>query len=373
MLYLDANATSPTTCLALKEFHSVIRTGPLNPSSAHEAGRKALRILECARDTVADTLGCDEENVFFTSGGTEGNNLAVSGFAKLQSASTSFSAVEHPSVSGPCSHVAAQPLGVDASGAVKLDVLDLVLRSAAGQPHLVCVQAANSETGVVQPLSEIRAAVARHPNAYLMVDAAQAYGRVRLDLEGVDVLTASGHKFGAPAGSGFVYLSDRMLSVLPPSSFGGGQEGGIRPGTQPVALAAGLAAAAEERFEDLEGYASAMRSIRDAFEDAIVRLVPGTAVVAKDAERLPNTSNILFSGEEALSLVARLDAAGVMASAGTACAAARPQASPVLLAMGYGEDEALSCVRFSFGPWLDHSDIERAAGVVAETAKGRRA
>lgn len=370
MIYLDANATTAVSAAVRVAVDSIFDEGPLNPSSPHQAGSNAKNRLEAARQAIADALGgVSFENVFFTSGGTEANNLVIRGFDRLHGTRVYCTAVEHASVIGPVSESTSPTvLAVGQDGILDLPrALSEIGDNGAGKT-LACIQAANSETGIVQPLQEIIAAMCGADDIFIMVDAAQAFGRIPIDLGGIDALTFSGHKLHGPPGTGFLYLSDRLLEVLPPILIGGGQESGVRPGTQNVAGACGLAVAVTERMASFDTDVSKLRNLRDRLEEGILQLVPSAKVVGYSSHRVPNTSNIMFSGLDALAVLARLDAAGVLCSTGSACSSARPQGSPVLKAMGLSEREASSCLRFSVSVANTVGEVDEAARIIAACA-----
>lgn len=370
-IYLDANATTALSAEARAAFLAVLEAGPHNPSSVHSAGARAREIMERARMDLADALGgVDPDNLYFTSGGTEGNNIVVRGFASVPGAAVLCSSVEHASVSGPVRASKGDFLPVRPDGILDIDVAERAVRSIpADQAVLVCVQAANSETGIVQPVAEITERLRQaRDGVYLLVDAAQAFGRIKLDAEVADAVTFSGHKLHAPTGTGFLWLSDRLKEILPPFAIGGGQERGVRPGTQNVAGAAALAAAVSERMSGFEGAAARLARLRDTLEKGVLASVPGSYVVGAGSPRVPNTTNIFFPGQDAQSLMARLDAEGVMCSTGSACSSARPEASPVLKAMGMSERDASRCLRFSVSVMNTEEEIDEAVRVIARVA-----
>lgn len=367
-IYLDANATTAISSAARDALMEVIVAGPHNPSSAHEAGARARTLLERARQEVADALGeADSDNVFFTSGGTESNNIVIRWFADL-SASIYCAPVEHPSVLLPVKAASGTVVPVRGDGLIDVDAATQAVRAAVQDaPVLFCIQAANSETGIVQPLRPIVEAVKSvREDAYVLVDAAQAMGRIRLDVDLADAVTFSGHKLHAPAGTGVLYLSDRLLERLPHVFKGGGQEGGVRPGTQNVAGACALAVALEERMSNFEEHTAKLASLRDRLQAGILAAVPGSRVVGADVPRVPNTLNVCFPGTDAQALLARLDGEGVYCSTGSACSSARPEASPVLKAMGMSEREASSCLRFSVSVDNTQEEMDAAAQIVGK-------
>jgi len=238
-----------------------------------------------------------------------------------------------------------------------------------GKPLIVSVQWANSETGVIQPIDEIVGTVrSLRPDAFVHVDAAQAIGRIPLRATGIDAITCSGHKLHAPAGTGFVAFADPDEDRIVPLVLGGGQERGLRSGTQNVVGAVGLGAAFEERAAHWAEACNAMLAMRDAFERAVIDGFPGATVNGDGAPRVPNTTNIRFPGVDAMALVAALDQRDVACSVGSACSSGRPEPSHVLAAMGLTEREAYSSARFSFSVLNTMEEAIKAAGIVVGAA-----
>ncbi|NKE46345.1 aminotransferase class V-fold PLP-dependent enzyme [Roseomonas frigidaquae] len=322
-LYLDANATEPLRPEARAAVLAALDLAG-NPSSVHAAGRAARRVLEAARDQVAARFGAGAGEVVFTSGGTEANALAIRALAAGRRVLAG--ATEHPAV------LAAAPgatlLPVLSDGTLDLDALEAML---AGPPALVCLMAANNETGVIHPLAEA-AALCRAQGALLHVDAVQAAGRgaVSLAALGADSLAISGHKLGGPKGAGAVLLRPGL--ELAPLIAGGGQERGRRGGTEALPAIAGLGAAAAAADP---AQAARLAALRDAIEAGC--LAQGARVAGQAAPRLPNTSNLILPGAAAETQVIALDLAGVQVSAGAACSSGKVGRSHVLAAMGQAE------------------------------------
>ena len=372
---LDANATTRPLDEVIGVVSAAMRGDGGNPSSAHWRGGIARTLLEGARDDVTRLLpGTLPEGVIFTSGGTEANNAVLTP-AGLDSRGITLitTAVEHSSVLQPAERFARMGgkvviLPVSRDGMVEPNALGKAVRNAAGTV-LVSVQWANSETGVVQPISHLTAeARGARPDVLFHSDVAQAIGRVRIDLaaNGIDVATFSGHKLHGPQGIGALVLRDPELKVSP-FILGGGQERGMRSGTQNVAGAAGLGLAMRIRAAEFDTLVGRLSVMRESFEHAVLSLVPEARLNGVAAQRVPNTSNILFPGIEAMELIARLEAKGLACSLGSACSSARPEPSHVLLAMGLTETEAFSCVRFSFSILNTLDEADRAARLVGET------
>jgi cysteine desulfurase len=366
---LDANANAAPTVAVKAAVMAALGQGA-NPSSAHGAGEDARRLLETARDAVC--LLCEglyPEDVVFTSGCTEANNL-VAASARAAGAALITTVVEHPSMLRPAEALRAAGgrvvlLAVGPDGRIDLDALRRLLKAEAG-PTWVSVQAANSETGVLQPLEEIAALCAEHGNVLFHSDAAQAFGKAMLRLgggRGPDVASLSGHKLHAPMGVGALILAEgegRLSAQL----LGGDQERGLRAGTQSAPLIAGLGEACRTRAVSLAADVAHMARLRDHLEYALRAALPSIVVHGEGAPRLPNTSNMRFPRVDAMALVAQLDAEGVLTSQGSACHSRRPEPSPVLMAMGCSEAEAYSAVRFSVSPLNTQDEIEASVAII---------
>jgi cysteine desulfurase len=364
--YLDWNATAPLRPEARQAVAAALElTG--NPSSVHAEGRAARALVETARAQVADLIGAEPGNVTFTSGGTEANVMALS--PDIQTGRLPardrllVSGVEHPSVAagGRFRPDQIEILPVDSTGVVDLGALEARLAAlAAGGAHpLVSVMLANNETGVIQPIAEV-AALAHAHGALLHVDAVQAAGRIAIDINalGADLLTLSAHKIGGPQGVGAVIRRDEALRIAPLVR-GGGQERGLRGGTEDVAGIVGFGAAATAAQRDLAEAAGRMAALRDALEHGLRQVEPATVIFGTAAERLPNTTLFTVSGLRAETAIIAFDLAGVALSSGSACSSGKVQPSHVLAAMGVDPALAKGAVRVSIGWDTNESDIER--------------
>ena len=349
-VYLDHNATSPVrpaASTAVCEALSLVG----NASSVHGFGRAARRVVEDARDRIAALVGSRPDQVVFTSGGTEANNLALRGTALSR---VLVSAVEHHSVLEAVPGVETIP--VDEEGVVDLAALESML-AMDGTPALVSVMLANNETGVVQPVAKV-ARAARSLGAMVHCDAVQAAGKLRVRLEdlGVHVLTLSAHKMGGPQGTGALVVGDGVS--LAPLVQGGGQERGRRAGTETVALIAGFGAAAEVADQDV-GASERLLLLRDDLERRLAGAAPAVRVFGSGALRLPNTTCVSMSGVASESQVMALDLAGVAVSAGSACSSGKVTTSHVLRAMGVDEADAATAIRVSLGWTSTEADVDR--------------
>jgi cysteine desulfurase len=372
-IYLDHNATAPM----LPEVADAVREAWLrytgNPASQHEPGRQARRALEAARESIANLLGAqtaghETDQLIFTSGGTESNNLALTGL--LNKAGDGIaglkprlitSSLEHPSVAACAAHLARNgveliKLPVTPQGVTRHDALPDLL---ADNTRLVSVMLANNETGVLQGVAEI-AALCRDSLVLMHTDASQAVGKIPVHFRqlGVDALTAAAHKFHGPAGIGILLI--RHGVPLASSLQGGFQQTGLRPGTEPIALAVGMKTALELATRELDARRQRMTELRDQLERQILAGYADAVVIGADAPRLPHTSNIAFVGLDRQALVIALDLAGVACSTGSACASGSSEPSPALVAMGLPEAQISSSVRFSLGATTTPADIDEA-------------
>ena len=373
-IYLDHNATAPI----LPEVADAVRDAALrypgNPASQHEAGRQARRALEAARERIGEILGArtagmDADQIIFTSGGTEANNLALHGLHKAGDGIAGppprliISPLEHPSVARTAESLAAsgcrlEKLAVDGNGVVCIEHLERLLAAPA---QLVSVMLASNETGVLQPIAEI-AAFCRKRGILLHTDAVQAVGKIPVSFRdlGVDALTAAAHKFHGPLGIGVLIV--RHGVSLAPALHGGFQQAALRPGTESTALAIGMQTALELWHRDAEKRRLRLSALRAQFEQLIHTGYPEAVIVGAAAPRLPHTSNIAFTGLDRQALVMAFDLAGVACSTGSACTSGSSEPSLALLAMGLPEGVISSSVRFSLGAPTTVADVTEAAG-----------
>ena len=354
LAYLDYNATAPTKPEVAEAVARACEMGG-NPSSVHRAGRVARRAIEDARVKVAALAGAPSNEVVFTSGGTEANNLALKGMGVRRLLA---SAVEHDSVLAAAANSGAEVtlVPVDGDGVVDLATLERLLASDTA-PTLVSVMLANNETGVIQPVAQV-AMLAHKAGALMHCDAVQAPGRIALDLAalGADLLTLSAHKLGGPQGVGALIARDRApLAAL---QHGGGQELGRRAGTENVAGIVGFGVAAELAGNDL-GLSAEIARLRDRLESRLRALAPGLRIFGTGAERLPNTICLALPGVAAEIQVMALDLAGIAVSAGAACSSGKVTPSHVLRAMGVPEEEVGSAIRVSLGWRTTAGDLDR--------------
>ncbi|MCE2802606.1 MAG: cysteine desulfurase family protein [Gemmatimonadota bacterium] len=377
-IYLDHAATTPVRPEVLEAMTPFFGPRFGNPSSTHRWGREARAALDEARERVAQCLHAAPDEVCFTSGGTESDNLAVLGAWRSLKAhgkrAVVTSPTEHKAVL-VAAHQAAKEgaeeriLAVVASGAV--DLADAEAKLAPGDVAIASVMWVNNETGIVQPIAELTALAKAH-GALFHTDAVQAFGKVEVDATRIpfDFASVSGHKLGAPKGIGCFYI--RRGTSLEPLFFGGSQDRGRRPGTENVAMAVGLARAMELAIAEREAHWRELEAMRDALEAALRERVPGLVVHSAGAARAPHILNVSVPGTDSESLLMALDLQGVAASSGSACQSGSVTPSHVLSAMGIPADVANAAVRMSFGSLSTPADVTRVAELFpALVAKAR--
>ena len=365
LVYLDSAATTPLRPEARAALLPFLDGRFGNPSSLHRAGREARAALEDARARLARVIGASPREVVFTRGGTEADALAVLGRAReVRGAPVAVSAIEHKAVLATARAAEAEGsplvvLPVDGGGVVDLAAVDAALERG---PAVVSVMWANNEVGTLQPVEEIGARC-RAAGVVFHSDAVQALGKVpvRADRAAVDLLSFTAHKLGGPKGVGALYV--RRGTRLRPLLFGGGQEGGLRPGTEDVAGAVAFAAAAEAAEAERDSAMARIGALRDRLEAGLRARIPGVRVNAAGAPRLPTISNVSIPGADAEAMLAALDLAGIAASSGSACSSGAVEPSHVLVAMGLDRDAAAPSIRFSLGPWTTEGEIDRVVTV----------
>lgn len=380
-VYLD-NAASTAIVPEAVAAMSDAWTRPGNPMSLHDAGRRARRLLEESRETIARCVGARPSELIFTSGGTEADNLAIKGIYRARRAADErrrrivISSVEHHAVLDPAQWLADHAdaelvvLPVDARGAVNPADLRAELAAHSEEVALVSVMWVNNEVGTLQPIAEL-AAVAREFGVPMHSDAVAAVGHVPVDFaaSGLSAMSLAAHKFGGPQGTGALLLGREVASV--PLLHGGGHERDLRSGTQDVAGAAGMAAALRVAVDRMDQHSAHL----NALADLLVSSLAGADGVAFNSRRdgLPGLVHVTFGGCEGDSLLMLLDARGIECSTGSACTAGVASASHVLLAMGLDRAAARGSLRFSFAPGNTAADVDFLVDVLDEVIDRARA
>ncbi len=374
LIYLDYNATTPIAPEAAAAMRPYLEGFFGNPSSSHRYGIAARKAVEKARGQVARLLGCQRDEVVFTSGGSESNNAAIKGTAQAlrdRGRHIITSAIEHPAVTEVCRFLEEEGfrisyLPVDSNGLVDPAEVE---RAITGETILVSVMHANNEVGTIQPIAEI-ARIARARGVRVHCDGAQSVGKIPTPVDelGVDLFSVAGHKLYGPKGIGALYL--RRGTRLAKLIHGADHEQNRRAGTENVLEIVGLGTAAEIAARDLEGNAAHMRALRDRLWDALGERIPDLHLNGDPERRLPNTLNVSFPGLEANTLLDELEE--VAASAGAACHADEVEVSPTLEAMGLPERLAMGTIRFSVGRETTAEEIDRAAEEIAAAVRRLR-
>ncbi len=367
-VYFDNNATTPVLPEVLEAMRPYFLEHFGNASSIHHHGQETRAAVERARESVAALLACRPSEVVFTSGGTEGDNLAIFGLAR-EGDHVISSTIEHHAVLNSCKHL--ESLGcevtrvpVDGRGLVDPNDVRRALRP---KTKLISIMMANNETGVLQPVEEI-GKIAAEADVYFHTDAVQAAGKVPIDVNriGCDLLSISGHKMHAPQGVGALYV--RKGTILQPMLHGGSHERSRRAGTENVPGIVGLGKAAEIARAALDrGDLARMAAMRDRLQERILGEVEATGVNGAGAPRVANTTNIYFDYVEGEALVIALDLKGLAVSTGAACSSGAIEPSHVLTAMGLPPERARASLRFSLGKQNTPDEVEFALGLIPQT------
>ncbi len=382
-IYLDHNSTAPMLPEVANKITECFATGFVNPASQHRPGQLARKYLESSRRKIANYLGAqtsgmNTDQLVFTSGGTESNNLAILGLVNaldLESKNTSglfspqhilISSVEHPSVVGAAEHLvrlghSVDKIPVDSHGVCRVDQLDSMILD---NTKLVSLMLANNETGVIQPVDKV-AQYCRDRGIIFHTDAVQAVGKIPVHFRelSADALSFTGHKFGGPRGIGGLILKHGLTPA--PLQFGGFQQMSLRPGTEDVALVAGMETALDTFYQNKTNYYSGVLALRDYLEKTLLSRFPGLVVNGAGAARLPHVSNLSFSNVDRQSFLMAADIKGLAISTGSACASGSSEPSPVLLAMGLEKSVVENSVRISLGVSNTREEIDDTIEIIS--------
>jgi len=343
--YFDHNATTPVSQEVLEAMLPVMTEVYGNASSIHHFGQTARKMLDDARKQVAGMLGAEPQEIVFTSGGTEADNLAILGVASGTAGHMVTTTFEHPAVLAAAGQLDHTLVPVDAHGMVDPDAIRQALRP---ETKVISVMHANNEVGTIQPIAEI-AQIAAEAGVVMHSDGVQAVGKLPVNVAelGMGLYAISGHKIGAPKGVGALYV--RKGVALRPMMFGGRHERERRAGTENVAGIVALGRAAEWLADEGDAETRRQGALRDRLERSILDRIPDTRVNGAGSRRVTNTTNIRFEGIDSDALLIALDLKGFAVSSGAACSSGAPEPSHVLLAMGLNRLEARSSIRFSLG------------------------
>lgn len=372
--YLDNSATTRCTKSVAQVMTEVMCGAYGNPSSLHHKGVEAERYVREARETIAKTLKCTPKEIFFTSGGTESDNLAIRGAAYAnarQGRHLITTSVEHPAVLNTMQYLEQQGyevtyLPVDEYGRVRLSDIEAAIRP---DTILVSMMHTNNEIGALEPIAEAGELIKRvNPNTLFHVDAVQGYGKGRIYVKRmkIDMLSVSAHKIHGPKGIGFLYVGDRVK--IRPIVFGGGQERGLRSGTENVPAIAGMAQAAEEIYQNLDEDVERMYGLRARLEDGIRRLENVRFNTLPGRESAPHVLSVSFAGVRSEVLLHALEDKGIYVSAGSACASNHPETSgsATLRAIGLEKELLNSTIRFSLSAFTTEEEIDDTVQALGE-------
>jgi cysteine desulfurase len=377
VIYLDHAATTPLRADVLEAMLPFLREEWANPSSNYEPARRARAALEEARAVVAHHLGARPGEIVFTGGGSEADNLAIKGAALAAGLRRHIvtTAIEHHAVLHTCRYLQERHgftvtyVPVDRDGLVDPET---IARAAGHDTALVSVMLANNEVGTIEPVAEI-ARLLQGSGALVHSDAVQAAGMLPIAVDdlGVDLLAISAHKFGGPKGSGVLYV--RRGTPLDSLVHGGGQELGLRAGTESVAQAVGLATALDVAVAERSSHVQYLAALRDRLITGILRAIPGTMLSGHPVQRLPGHASVCFQDVEGESVLIELDALGICASAGSACSAGSTEPSPVLQAMGVPSQYIRGGLRLTLGPTNTPEEVDFVVDQLAAIVPGLRA
>lgn len=372
MIYFDNSATTRCSDNAFSIMKEALQDNFGNPSSLHNFGMYGENYIKDARSKIAPTLKCLDKEIYFTSGGTEGNNLAIKGIAEARvryGKHIITTKIEHASVSNPMKDLEKKGyeityLGTDEYGVISVDELKSLIRE---DTILVSIMMVNNEIGAVMPIEEIGKAIKKiNPDCFFHVDAIQGYGKFKIFPKqmNIDILTVSGHKIHGPKGSGFIYIKDKVRVI--PQILGGGQQEGMRSGTENVPAIAGLGVAALEAYTYFDSNVSHMYELRHRLIDGL-QSIDGVSINGKlTDENAPHIVSVSVSGVRAEVLLHTLEDRGIFVSAGSACSSNKPAISETLKTIGLDTALLDSTVRFSFCPENTFEEVDEAVAVMSE-------
>lgn len=375
MIYLDHAASTPIADSVLEEMMPYLKENYGNPSSIHRFGRIATKALDLARKRIADLIGASPNEILFTSGGTESNNTALFGTMNQSKGKTLITtSIEHDAVLEPCKKL--EQLGhnviylpVDSAGMIDVENLESLLSDQIG---LVSIMFANNEVGTIQPIKQIAQLCKKHSIPF-HTDAVQAVGKIPVDVQelSVDLMSISSHKINGPKGIGALYIRHGMK--LDPFLLGGGQENGMRSGTESVANIVGFGKACQIAKENLQSNNHTLQSLRDHLVERVSNDLTHTTMNGHIEMRLPNNAHFTFLGVNGEDLIIKLDENGIAASTGSACSVKTQKASHVLMAMGFSHEQITGSLRLTVGISNTISEIDQTVDVLKKVVAELRA
>ncbi len=375
MIYLDNAASTPVHKQVLQEMIPYLQEQYGNPSSIHKYGRDAHRAIHNARKQIANLINADPKEIFITSGGTESNNTALFGIAKLKKGNqVIISSIEHDAILEPCKILEKQGFEI-----IKIPVNDVgqinpkdIEDSISSNTCLVSIMFANNEVGTIQPIEEI-SKICHQKNVLFHTDAVQAVGKVNLDVKklGIDLLSISSHKINGPKGVGALFIKNGV--DIEPFIYGGGQEHGMRSGTENVASIVGFGKACHLAKENLDKNIAYMKNLQRNLITKILQEIPHVTLNGHKEQRITNNAHFTFLGVSGEDLIIKLDENGIAASTGSACSVHVQKESHVLKAMGFSHDQITGSLRLTVGILNTDSEIEKAVDILKKVVSELRA
>jgi len=373
LIYLDNAASTQIADSVLQEMMPYLKENYGNPSSIHRFGRLATKAIESARKRIAELIGAQPDEILFTSGGTESNNTALFGVLGKNKGQLITSSIEHDAILEPCKRLQSQGheviyLPVDSFGIVDVEKLKSAITK---QTALVSIMYANNEVGTIQPIKQI-AQICKDNGVPFHTDAVQAVGKIPLDVKelGVDLMSISSHKINGPKGVGALYIRNGVQ--VDPLILGGGQEDGLRSGTENVANIVGFGKACQLAKENLQKNAEHLKGLRDALIQNISKEISHVTVNGHRESRLPNNAHFTFLGVNGEDLIIKLDEHGIAASTGSACSVKTQKASHVLAAMGFSHEQITGSLRLTVGLVNTMQEMEKTAQTLKQVVSELR-
>jgi len=357
-IYLDYAATTPTDKEVIKEMLPFFREKYGNPSSLHSFGQEAERALEDSRNSIASFLKAKPEEIIFTSSATESNNMALKGIAFANKGKhIIISEIEHDCILNSAKWLETQgfeitKLKVDKYGLINIEELKKAIRK---DTILISIMHANNEIGTIQPIEDI-GKICKENNIYFHTDAAQSFGKIPINMENIDLLTASSHKMYGPRGAALLYIKEGVK--IEPLLHGGGHESGLRSSTINIAAIVGFAKAVKICYNEMEKESKRQIKLRDKLIKEIKEKIKDSYLNGHPEKRLPNNVNVRFDFVEGEAIIMKLDAEGIAVSTGSACSSPKLEPSHVLLALGIKHEQAHGSLRISIGRYTKEEDID---------------
>jgi len=375
LIYLDNAASTPVHAEVLDEMIPFLQDQFGNPSSIHKYGRSALRAIQNARKQIAHVINAETKEILITSGGTESNNTAIFGMAHTKKQShLIISSIEHDAILEPCKILEKEGfdityIPVNDAGLVNPKDIE---NSISTETCLVSIMLANNEVGTIQPIQEI-SEICHQKNIVFHSDAVQAIGKVELDVKklGIDLLSLSSHKINGPKGVGALYIRNGIK--IQPYIYGGGQEHGMRSGTENVASIVGFGKACELAKENMQRNISYLQNLQSMLVTKVMKEIPHVTLNGHQEQRIPNNAHFTFLGVNGEDLIIKLDENGIAASTGSACSVHIQKESHVLKAMGFSHDQITGSLRLTVGLLNTNSEIEKTVEILKVVVKELRA